>query len=483
MRGFDEQALREYDAACRLRFDMFFQRCFLLLNPGAIFQENWSLDAMVHFAEKVIAGEITRGIVNMPPRYGKSLLFNVALCAFILGHDPRKRIFCISHAGTLSSDHANMFRAIVESAFYKRIFPRMKIKRVVDDEVYTTKRGYRRWTSVLGSMVGMGGDLFIVDDPIKPVDAQSQVKRDNVNQWFSNTLLTRLDSKKLGSILIVMQRLHQDDLSGFLLRNAGDWEHLNLPAIAELPQTVELRRGRSYRREVGDILHPERENRDDLERQRRDMGSALFSAHYLQRPVPLDGSMMPSEWIQFYDVLPERDSSSIIFQSWDTAAKQGLLNSYSCCMTFLYHQKKYYLLDVFRKRVTFPELVAAAEALARKHKPRFIIIEDASSGPALAQTLKTPSIIRLIKPEGDKEVRFYVQQQKFERSDVLFPRIAPWLRILLEEILAFPHGTHSDQVDSLSQALAFNLATGYSKESMEGLRSFMNDFYFSRRLC
>ena len=217
-----------------------------------------------------------RGIVNMPPRHGKSQMFNVALCAFILGHDPRKRIFCVSYAGPLSSEHAAQFRAIVESAWYQRLFPRMRIKRIVDDEVYTTKRGFRRWTSVMGSMTGMGGDLFIVDDPIKPVDCLSQVKRDGVNQWFSNTLLSRLDHKETGIILVVMQRLHMDDLSGYLLRNSDGWTHLNLPAIAEMPQDIELGAGRMHRREVGDVLNPARESRETLERQRQEMGSAVF---------------------------------------------------------------------------------------------------------------------------------------------------------------------------------------------------------------
>src|SRR5690348_6691897 len=276
MTDIDGQALRELGAACRLRFSIFYQRCFLTLNPGAHFKDNWSIDAMAAFAEQIIRGDMRRGIVNVPPRHGKSQMLNVALCAFILGHDPRKRIFCISYAGPLSSEHAAQFRAIVESAWYQRIFPRMKIKRIVDDEVYTTKRGYRRWTSVLGSMTGMGGDLFIVDDPIKPVDCLSQAKRDAVNQWFSNTVLPRLDDKEKGVILVIMQRLHLDDLSGYLLRNSDGWSHLNLPAIAEMPQDIQIGDGRVHRREVGDVLHPARESRQTLERQRQDMGAAIF---------------------------------------------------------------------------------------------------------------------------------------------------------------------------------------------------------------
>ena len=211
--------VRELDAALRLRFDLFLMRCFLTVNPGAIFMDNWHIDHMAYQAERIVNGEVRRLIVNMPPRNLKSLTFNVALSAFLLGHDPRRRIFCISYGAELAAEHSAQFKAIVQSEWYQRIFPRMRIRRMVDDEVYTTERGFRRWTSVLGAMTGMGGDVFIIDDPLKPVDALSEVKREAVNQWYSNTLLSRLDNKETGIILVVMQRVHQDDLSGYLLRN------------------------------------------------------------------------------------------------------------------------------------------------------------------------------------------------------------------------------------------------------------------------
>jgi predicted phage terminase large subunit-like protein len=160
-----------------------------------------------------------------------------------------------------------------------------------------------------------------------------------------------------------------------------------------------------------------------------------------------------------------------VIQSWDTAAKQGLLNSFSVCTTWLVHQEKYYLLHVWRRRMTFPQLVEAAEALADKFKPRYILIEDASSGSGLADTIKGKyaSTVRLIKSEHDKQMRLYLQQAKFEQRRVLFPNDAPWLRVFLEELLSFPECTHSDQVDSVSQALAFKAPSGYTAESIRGM--------------
>jgi hypothetical protein len=289
--------VRELDAALRLRFDLFLRRCFLTVNPGAIFMDNWHIDYMAYQADRIASGKVQRTIVNMPPRNLKSLTFNVALSAFLLGHDPRKRIFCISYGAELAAEHSAQFKAIVQSEWYQRIFPRMRIRRIVDDEVYTTERGFRRWTSVLGAMTGMGGDVFIIDDPLKPVDALSEVKREAVNQWYSNTLLSRLDNKETGIIIVVMQRVHQDDLSGYLLRDSENvYEHLELPAIAEIPKRIPLGRGRFYDWSIGEALHPAFESLETLQMLRREMGAQVFSAHYLQRPIPQGGAMLQSAW-------------------------------------------------------------------------------------------------------------------------------------------------------------------------------------------
>ena len=433
---------------------------------------------MAYQAERIVNGEVRRLIVNMPPRNLKSLTFNVALSAFLLGHDPRKRIFCISYGAELAAEHSAQFKAIVQSEWYQRIFPRMRIRRMVDDEVYTTERGFRRWTSVLGAMTGMGGDVFIIDDPLKPVDALSEVKREAVNQWYSNTLLSRLDNKETGIILVVMQRVHQDDLSGYLLRDSEEvYKHLELPAIAEIPKRIPLCRGQFYDWPVGEALHPAFESLETLQMLRREMGSQVFSAHYLQRPVPQGGAMLQSEWFQYYTELPERENGSYILQSWDTAAKLGLLNSFSVCTTWLVNGRDYYLLDVFRQKMTYPALRDMAIALAERYKPRYIVIEDAMTGSALADELKGkfPSATKRLKPEGDKQVRLFVQSAKFEQSRVWFPKQAPWLRIFLEELLSFPDSRHSDQVDSVSQALGYK-PSGWTAESLANYNKFLEGF-------
>ena len=175
--------------ALRNRFDMFLRRCFLTLNPGRAFLPNWHLLAIAHQLERVRRGEINRLIINLPPRSLKSLMVSVAFPAFVLGHEPNTRIFAISYGDELANKHSSDFRSVVESDWYSDAFPKMRIARSLEDEVITTARGSRKATTVMGALTGLGGDIFILDDPQKAIDAQSESRRNSLIQWFSNTLV------------------------------------------------------------------------------------------------------------------------------------------------------------------------------------------------------------------------------------------------------------------------------------------------------
>jgi predicted phage terminase large subunit-like protein len=445
------------NALLRSDFKSFLYRCMLALNPGAVFMPNWHIDAIAYQLQRVRAGEITRLIINLPPRYLKSLTVSVIFPAFLLGHNPRLKIFGISYGSELSAKHAADFRAIVESAPYRRAFSNMRIARAADSDIQTTRRGFRKSTSVNAALTGMGGDMFIIDDPQKPVDAQSETQRNSTTQWFSNTLRSRLDNKETGIIILVMQRVHLLDLSGYLTENSDEWTVLSLPAIAEVDEEIAIGPGRFYHRRAGEALHPGYESLATLERLRNEVGSEVFAAQYQQSPVPPGGAMIRKQWLRYYDVAPERTYRTKVIQSWDTAAKNGAQNDWSVCTTWLIHEKHFYLLDVTRGRYEYPRLRETAAALADRFKPSIIMIEDASTGIALAQELRQAGTyaVRPIPVERDKIGRLYVQQSKFEAGLVLFPRGARFLPELEIELLTFPQGKTDDQVDSISQALAY----------------------------
>src|SRR5260370_13425750 len=255
-----KEAQQALDVVLRNKFESVLHMCVLYLNPGAPFLPNWHIQAIAYQLDRIRRGEITRLIINMPPRHLKSLTISVAFTAFLLGQMPWRRIFAISYVDDLSAKNASDFRSIVHSSWYKRAFPNMRIARSTEGELITTKRGFRKSTSVSGPLTGLGGDLFIIDDPQKPADAQSEARRNTLNQWVSNTLMSRLDNKETGAVIVGMQRVNMDDLSGFLSSTADDWEGLSLPAIAEVDERIPIGIGEFYQRPAGEALHPAHES-------------------------------------------------------------------------------------------------------------------------------------------------------------------------------------------------------------------------------
>jgi hypothetical protein len=355
-------------AACRSDFASFTRPCFHSLNPNATLQMNWHHYALANVMELVCRGRIRRLAINLPRRALKSFMVSVALPAYVLGHDPSKRIVVASYGADLAVKLSNDFRTIVNSPFYRAMFPRMQISRAKNTEleVATTLNGYRFATTIEGSLAGRGGDILIIDDPHKPGDVVYETSRNRVYRWFCDTALPALDDKQHGAVLLVMQRLHVDDLTGRVLRAApGEWNHLSLPAIAQEEESILIGENEYHFRKAGDLLHPAREPIEVLDSLRVQLGAETFAAQYQQSPMHPDSLIMNQNWIQRYDQLPTRTSSSKIFQSWDTASKDGELNDYSVCVTLLYQAGKYYVIDVLRRRVLYPQLRELA--IVRSH--------------------------------------------------------------------------------------------------------------------
>jgi len=448
---------RALEALLRNDFRAFVHKVFTTLCPGQDYVSSWHVEAIAWQLDRVRRGEIRRLIINMPPRSLKSITASVAFPAFVLGHDPSRRIICVSYSGDLAKKHANDFRAILESPWYRRTFPTTRIGpyKNTETEIELTARGFRLATSVGGTLTGRGGDIIIIDDPLKPDDAFSETKRSNANQWFANTLLSRLDDKRTGAIVVVMQRVHMDDLTGFLLSQSDEWTVLSLPAIAEFEENIPLGNGCTHRREFGEALSPEREPLDVLEVLKQQIGSDPFSAQYQQAPAPPGGTMVKRHWVKRYQELPPESEQFLTLQSWDTASKGGPDNDWSVCTTWLVtHDRRWYLLDVWRRRVDYPALKAAAQTLAKKWDASRVLVEDAGAGTSLVQELRgRVSGIIAVKPTGDKESRMAVASAKFEAGQVFLPERAPWLPDLVAELFAFPGSRHDDQCDSISQAL------------------------------
>ena len=290
------------EAILRQDFYSFVQAIFPLVSPNTPLVRNWHLEAMAYALTRVLNGEIRRLIITVPPRHLKSICTSVAFPAFALGHNPRLRFICASYAENLAFAHSRDCRNIMRSQLYGRLFPETRIELHRDNqaEFTTTRGGFRLSTSVEGTLTGRGGNFVIIDDPLKAQDALSDTARKNCKDWYSHTLLSRLHNKMEDAIVLVMQRLHVDDLAGHLLDQSG-WVHLNLPAIAESEHDVPIGSGRVHRRRPGDLLHSEREPQLVLDEAKNEMGSMAFAAQYQQEPVTEDGNLVRWSWFRSYD--------------------------------------------------------------------------------------------------------------------------------------------------------------------------------------
>ena len=298
----------------------------------------------------------------------------------------------------------------------------------------------------------------MLDDPLKAADAHSATRRAALINWYNSSLVSRLNDKKTGAIILVTQRLHADDLVGHLLEQSDEWTHLYLPAIADSDLQVAISWDRTHLFRRGEALHPDREPLEVLDRLRRELGSADFSAQYLQQPVPPGGAMFQRAWIRRYEGNLAVDGSGMVIQSWDTASKTAPGNDWSVCTTWWVKNGNYYLLDLFRQRLDYPGLKRAAIGMAGRHHPRMVLVEDADVGTALATELRGCGIkVSPVRPAVSKEARAAVEAAKFEGGLVHFPTTAPWMQDLEVELFSFPGSRHDDQVDSIVQALAYKI--------------------------
>jgi len=245
-----------------LRFDLryFVRKCFQTIVPGETYYSSWYIDAIVHQLMLVHSGETTRLLINQPPRSLKSICVSVGFVAWLLGHDPTIRIMVVSYSNELVVELHRQFRIVINSPWYRALFPAMRPAKDTDTELVTAAGGSCYATSVGGTLTGRGADLIVIDDPLKPEEAMSEAARKRVIDWYGGTLVSRLNDKENGPIIVVMQRLHEDDLAGHLLRQGG-WRHLDLPAIAVEDSIIPIGHGKVINRRCGDLLHPERERR------------------------------------------------------------------------------------------------------------------------------------------------------------------------------------------------------------------------------
>ena len=439
----------------------FLKKSFATITPNVDFNENWHLRMICDALQMCADGKIKRLIINLPPRYLKSFCVSVSFPAWLLGTQPHKRIIMSSYSQVLSVKHATDCRTILKSEWYKEAFDDTYIIDGQDTKTkfVTEQKGYYFATSIGGTLIGEGGNILIVDDPQTPLNVTSKKQREQVINWFKTSLMSRLNDKNKDVIIIVMQRLHQFDLSGYLIENEKeDWTHISFPAIAKENQDVIFNDKLYHHRESGEALHPSREDKSVLNSIAKAIGTYSFCSQYQQDPILSEGGLVKQEWIIYYDQEEDKYKSLghylDIYITIDCAKSAMNSADYTAIIVIgVDIEKNSFVINVTRGRYIYPELKKIVQELIKKYNPSAVLIEDTSNGSSLLQELKFEgyNFIIPIRPKQDKISRFNHALISIESGKFFVPKKANFLSDLIEELLSFPFGKNDDQVDAISQ--------------------------------
>jgi predicted phage terminase large subunit-like protein len=457
--------IKVFFAAVRADFKVFLQYAFSMLYPGKTFLDNWHIDAIIYCLLETLHGRRKRQIFNLPPRHLKSFIVSVAWPAFLWGINPSTKFICVSYSDELARALSRDFKRLVESEGYRRIFPHVRLTKATEGELVTDQGGFRLATSIGGTLTGRGADYIIIDDPIKPEDATSDKARQAVNEWYRSTLLSRLDDKAFSVLILLMQRLGVNDLTGFV-ESEGGFAHLSLPAIALKDEVIAVGPDAFLHRRAGEALHAERESLEILRGIRDSVGPRIFNAQYQQAPDAPDGQLFKRSYFKTIDRAPAWTTGSL-WVSIDSALSTSNNADYSAISLALAQDGLLQVCKTERGRWDFDELRRKAwhyvERYARGGRHINFVIENAGSGISLRMHL-TDMISRGdglftcfgYQPRLDKVARAALVLPDFSQGRVVFvnaPGRNAWVEPCINEFLCFPNGRFDDQVDSVVQLL------------------------------
>jgi predicted phage terminase large subunit-like protein len=396
--------------------------------------------------EMLERGETDRLMVMMPPRHGKSELCSVRFPAWFMGRSPQSRIIACSYSESLAESFSRRVRDLAGSDVFRAVFPMLRLKKGAGAAVrWETEAGGKYLAAGAGgSITGQGGDLIIIDDPVKNSEqASSPVYREKLWEWYQSTLFTRLE--KGGRIVLVQTRWHEDDLAGRLLSSSKEkWRTVSFPAVAEQDEDF---------RQTGEALWPEKYSKPDLERIKEAVGSRVWNALYQQTPSPDSGEVFKREWWRYYGALPSVVDSWV--QSWDMSFKATAASDYVVGQVWAVKGAQRYLVDMVRGRMDFAATVRAVRNLSAAYPQAAAkYVEDKANGSAVISALSREiQGLVPVEPRGSKTVRAYSVQPLLEAGNVLLPEGKGFTHELVEEATAFPFGKHDDMVDAMTQAL------------------------------
>lgn len=455
---------------CECEYYEFFLRAWPILEPTTPLQNNWHIkylcDVLQSEVERIARKEKKTQdiIINIPPRSLKSSITTICLNAWAWARFPAMRFIGVSYGADISIELGLKTRRLLESDWYQknwgkrvRFSPDQNTKGIFENSA----GGIRKNIGVGGALTGSGADILLIDDPQNPEEAHSEADRTMCIRWFKETAYSRLNDQSTGLRVVIMQRLHQEDLTGWILANQpGAWRHICLPACADyVIQPAEL--AENYKE---GLFFPTRFTPEVLAQAKETLGSYGFAGQMGQAPAPKGGGIFKLSWLKYYSVEPA--GLGRIFWSWDCAVKSGEDNDYSVGLKCAEFAGGVCVLDLVRGKWEYPDLKRMIQLHGEKQEVQGILIEDKSSGQQVIQDLKQNTRLNVLAFESDRDkvMRAQLASPTVEAGRVWLPEKSVWLADFLTELSLFPKVKHDDQVDALTQIILH--LKNYSKPAM-----------------
>jgi len=469
-----KQTIACWEYAVRTDFSSFFLMCCKALYGDFAIREHAHLAIIADELDGLEYSKSPRLIINLSPRLMKTTEVSVAYSAWMLAHDPSLNIYGVSESTDLAERINDDVRTVLKSPWFRQIFPDCKILVGYNRKSnFRTKGGGGRCATALTKpRIGIGADILMFDDPHNPKDIHNKNKRKKVQDLFSNTYLPRLNSRSKSKVIVVHQRLHCDDLSGYLINGPTGhlYNQLSLPVIFDEDTIIDKTKygGGYYEFKAGEPLCEAQYSLKDIEIVKLEMGKNEFEAQYMQRPVPESSGIIKKKWLNYItmedflrmrkDYADERYNLGMecgFYISVDSAIKDGNHNCYTAITVICVAKNNYYVVDAVRKRLLLDKIEDKLLELSRKWHPIAILVEDNGAGAQLIQGIKSNLAIPIkgINPIDDKFTRLMLVSHMIEAGQLYLIKDQPWLEEFEEELLSFPDSPYNDQVDSLTQFL------------------------------
>ena len=442
-----------------LSYYNFFLEAFKVLEPQTPFVSNWHIKLLCQVLQaetyRILANEPSKGdlIINIPFRTGKSYITTIIYPVWSWIINPHMGFLTVSYSSALSTEHARKSRQLIQSDWFQENFGHI-FKMTGDQNVksnYENDKGGKRFaTSTTATATGTGGDVIILDDPLNPKEASSEVERNRANTAYSETFYSRTKNPHTAIRIVVMQRLHEDDLSGYLLKKGG-YRHVCLPG--ELNDNIKPERLRE--KYVDGLFWKERFTQDLLNKYKTELGSVGYAGQVLQQPAPPSGNIFKKQW---FDIVNEYPQDAVWHVKIDPAYTSKTENDPTAILLYTWYQNNLYIRNVETVRLEFPELVKFLKVYAHNHKltaQSKIYIEPKASGKSIVQQLRHETGLNVMEdksPERDKITRANNVSAKVEAGRVKLVA-GGWNDRFIGEVIQFPYAKHDDQVDCMVMAL------------------------------